>query len=293
MPEEESTGPVPFGRNPTDEEILAGIGYTPEQIAQVKSSPTYQGMSKLMGTGFNLPFLRATDPNRQDIVARLARGPVGGVAMGALDTITGLLQASQHVQGALGDRISAADSPYVDALRAYLKSDYERNVLAGQKPSLANRVARYYGAATAGSILPGSEIGRGAVGGAELGLSAPVDEPGDFAAQKAWQVGTAVPTMMAAHGLAGAVERLPSWMRLRPSPEAAHRAVEMAADPNTGYDPVPLAQQTLGAGQGSQPLLDPQTTGRIQQLRVQPTVGPQFKSAYDQMRSNTLQSLGY
>lgn len=251
----------------SDDDIIKSFGYDP---ATIKKSPYYQKAVQAFGSGFAIPGLQATDPNRTDLAAKLARSPLGGLGMGAFDVLSGAVQGAQHLRGWLG--VDPEDTPYVDLLTRYGHENYKQNILQNKPASGMAEAARLAGNVVATSPLPGSTLAAGerllpalaggAVLGAETGALQPVVTPGDYAKEKAIQTGGGAALGVAgtgvARGLTAAAGRtLDAIVTRLPEDAAARlRGVLQGRMQGSWGDLSDVQQAATGGSAGAQRVLD-------------------------------------
>jgi hypothetical protein len=175
----------------SDDDLIAHFGFDP---AVIKSSARYQEAVKKNGSGLSFSL---TDPNRKDLIARIADSKAGDVGQGGVDLMKGIVQLARHGANKLG-MLSDADVQYGDLLDRLQSEDYQQNVRHGN----ASGGMRTLGNIVAGAALPGvtapagagvvRQVATTALGGATAAATQPVESgaPGDFWAEKGKQAAT-------------------------------------------------------------------------------------------------------
>ncbi len=146
----------------SDDDIIRSYGYDPATIKKAHLYSPNDFSSYL------------SDPSRTDLVSKLADSPLGGLGMGALNTVNGLGQFATHVLNKVGIA-SDADRQYMDLATRVAHDDYDQNIRRGQPHS---NIPEALGSIVATPAVGGSSIGGIALGGAIAGMSQPVYENG-------------------------------------------------------------------------------------------------------------------
>src|SRR4051794_8042599 len=109
----------------SDDDIIRSYGFDPSVI---KQSPAYQQAVKEHGSGVSFMF---TDPNRKDIIAKVANSRFGDLGQGLVDMVEGASQLTRHVLGKVG-LTDQRDTPYGDLLIRVQNQDYLQNIRHGE-----------------------------------------------------------------------------------------------------------------------------------------------------------------
>ncbi|MCL5746155.1 MAG: hypothetical protein M1541_19870 [Acidobacteria bacterium] len=198
-----SSTPAFLAPGTSDDDIIRGLGADP---ALIKASPRYQTNVKQRGSG--LAFM-LTDPNRTDLMAKLADSPIGDLGEGVRRNLAGVGQLASHVMNKLG-LVEDADTAYVDLATRLMHEDYLHNIRHGNGNRTVEMVGGLLTPVPGGKLITGkgvaAAVARGAVVGGAAGAMGPVESGGDYWAEKSKQVaaGGAIGSVLG--GAAGALE---------------------------------------------------------------------------------------
>jgi hypothetical protein len=184
---EKNRNPVAPGTS--DDDLIREFGFDPEEI---KRSPRYQSSLQKYGTGLGWLL---SDPERNDVVAKLADSPLGDLGMGVADALSGVHQLLVHGMNKAG-LIPDEDAKFVDLVNRITAEDFARNIRKGK----GGTVARIAGnmvvpVPKVGAVASGAsrlaKAGRIAAEGAAAAAMQPVTggDPESFWTEKAEQAG--------------------------------------------------------------------------------------------------------
>lgn len=147
-----------FMQGAKDDEIIRHYGYDP---AEIKKAHLYSD-GDLSGY--------ISDPNRTDIVSKLADSPLGAMGRGAQKLGNEGMKAATHLLHAVGVA-SDADTKYADLMEKLAGDDYAQNIRRGKPHSELPEVVPQLMVPLPGGA--GGMLARGAVTGAAAGATQP------------------------------------------------------------------------------------------------------------------------
>ena len=230
----------PVAPGVSDDDLIRSFGFDPKLI---KSSPRYQENVKKHGSGLGFML---TDPNRTDIMARLADSWIGDAGEGARRVVAGTGQFASHVMNKLG-LVSDADTAYVDLAARLMHQDYIDNVRHGHPNETVETIGGLLTPVPGGKLIKGSGVVRGIARGALVGTAAgamqSVDSgsPEDYWSEKGKQMGVGAGLGSVLGGVAGTLEA-----RAGKAPQSGLSPVEQGyvAYADQKGIPVPLSVRT-------------------------------------------------